>query len=71
MRTIAHPNFDDGHHCPICGTKEDKEVILVSIAGTQDGNNCQAIQVHTDCLQEQLVFYPEIGGGMLMLLANK
>jgi hypothetical protein len=37
--------------CPICGTDEDKEVTLVSIAGTNKGWNIEAIQVHVSCLE--------------------
>jgi len=61
MRTFKHFNsFNTSDVCPICGTNNDKEVILVPIKGTEEGNNIQAIQVHTDCLN-CLVFDKEIG----------
>ena len=36
--------------CPICKTKDEKEVVLIPIVGKQEGFNCEAIQVHLECL---------------------
>jgi hypothetical protein len=36
--------------CPICNTQKEGKVTLVAIYGTQDGYNCEAKQVHIDCL---------------------
>jgi len=56
MRTFKHFNQSGPEVCPICGTNDDKEIILVPIAGTEEGNNMQAIQVHADCLLDNLVY---------------
>ncbi len=50
MSTFEHFNSAGDSVCPVCGTKDDKEIVLIPIDGTEDGNNMQAIQVHTDCL---------------------
>jgi hypothetical protein len=69
MRTFEH--FTQGHHsCPICGTDNDKETILIPIEGTQEGSNMEALQVHTECLQNGLVYYSEMGG-MIIARADK
>lgn len=39
-----------GPPCPVCGTKEDKPIALLSIQGTGDGLICEGMQVHLDCL---------------------
>ena len=49
MRVFKHPNMIN-FECPICKTSEDKEVTLVGVLGTEDGNTMKAIQVHVDCL---------------------
>ena len=48
MRTFEH--FPEHIPCKICGTNEDKECILIPVDGTDDGNICQAIPIHVDCL---------------------
>ena len=53
MRVFAH--FNSTRPCPICGTCDDKETILIEISGTQEDNNIQALQVHTECFTEQYV----------------
>ena len=45
-----------GKPCPICKTKENKEVVLIPIVGTGDNpkkkfQNYEAVQVHLDCLK--------------------
>jgi len=59
MRTFKQGNWSNDDSCLICGTQKAGEVILIPIVGTKEGNNIQAKQVHTDCLQEQLMYYPE------------
>ena len=49
MRTFEH--FPDNTICPICGTNNDKECILISIDGTDKGNSCHAQPVHVECLR--------------------
>lgn len=51
-------NSSDGEKCPLCNSAEVKEATLVPNAGTKEGYNAQAIQVHVQCLREQLWYYP-------------
>ena len=37
--------------CPICKTQKKGEVVLVAIYGKQKGYNCQALQIHLNCLE--------------------
>ena len=57
MRTFK-PNWDNDC-CPVCNTKEDKDVALIRLYGTQDGNICEAVQVHVDCILSQLTYYKD------------
>ena len=50
MRTFEF--FPQNIHCPICGTRRDTECTLIPIEGTEDGLNCEAQPVHTDCLKQ-------------------
>lgn len=60
MRTFKNGNwFDPKTVCPVCETQDEGEVVLVPVAGTQQGRNIQAIQVHTKCIGERMVYYPE------------
>jgi len=49
MRTFKH--FPTEKTCVICGKNDDKECTLIPIDGTEDGNNCEATPVHTDCVR--------------------
>jgi hypothetical protein len=60
MKIFDHMNTEGAARCPVCKTKKDKPVILVPIAGTEEGNNSQAIQVHVDCVD--LTYSPGIEG---------
>ena len=51
MRTFEHPDFSGGFTCPICSTSADAPVVLVLIAGTEDGNIMEAAQVHAECYE--------------------
>ena len=66
MRTFEH--FPKETKCPICNTNKDKETMLVPIAGTQEGCNVQAIPIHTDCLQGNMIYYKAEG---LIIIACK
>jgi len=55
---FEHPNMD-GFKCPVCGDNADRPVVLVPIAGTRKGYNCQAEQVHADCLLRTVIYYKE------------
>ncbi len=59
MRTFKGFNSSHGAVCPICMTGDDKEIVLIPVSGTESGNNMEAIQVHTECLQRELMFYPQ------------
>jgi hypothetical protein len=49
----------EGEVCPICKTKKQKPVVLIGVAGTQKGNNMQAVQIHLECLE--LIYDKERG----------
>ena len=59
MRVFDEPNMTN-FKCPICGTSNNKPVVLVGIDGTQDGYNIQAVQYHLDCIE--LTQYSGRGG---------
>lgn len=58
MRTFEHFNPAAGAVCPVCGTSNDQETVLIPIAETQEGNLCQAIQAHTACIESRWVYLP-------------
>jgi len=39
--------------CPLCGTRDKKEVVLIGVIGTTDGNIQEAEQFHLDCIELQ------------------
>ena len=51
MRTFKHPNITGGFSCPICGTGEDKEVVLIAISGTEHDRIAEARQYHLNCIE--------------------
>ena len=51
MRTFKEPNLSNDWKCLICKTNDVKEVVLIGIAGTQEGHNIQAEQFHLDCIE--------------------
>ena len=59
MRVFKKPNTTHGWKCPVCGTNEKKEVILIAVSGTEDGNIVEAEQFHLDCIN--LVYYSDQG----------
>ena len=46
-RTFEH--FPKDKPCPVCGTSDDGECILVSIDGTINDGICEATPVHLWC----------------------
>ena len=36
--------------CPVCGTNEQGECVLIPVDGTEDGSVCEAVPVHRDCI---------------------
>ncbi len=61
MRVFDEPNLGGGWTCPICGTAENKPVVLVGISGTEQGRNMQAEQVHLDCIDLRMIYRPDHG----------
>ena len=55
MRVFKEFNQTTDDVCPVCGTNENKEVVLVIIDGTQRGNISQCKQVHLDCIDLRLI----------------
>ena len=51
MKVFKEFNAEGKDVCPICKTKDEKEVILIPILGTEEGGNCQALQFHLECLE--------------------
>ena len=51
MKVFKEPNLSNDWKCPICGTNESKEVVLVAIDGTWDSNIMQSNQYHLDCIE--------------------
>lgn len=44
--------------CPVCGTHDQKECVLIAIQGTQgDEGHWEVIPVHTDCINPKHMFY--------------
>ena len=56
-RIFEKPNLGNRWTCPICNTNEEKPVILVPIPGRQEGNICEAKQVHLDCAKIVAINY--------------
>lgn len=54
MRTFKSFNSSGNSICPICGTNEEKETLLIPIQGTQDGKLMEAAQVHSECLENRM-----------------
>ena len=59
MKVFKKMSVETKQACPVCNTLEQKPVVLVSIAGTEDGNITEAVQVHLDCLE--LCYHKDIG----------
>lgn len=65
---IQHPNFPDTQSCPICGTKDDKPVVLIPILGTGQRFTFEAHQYHTDCID---LVESRVHGGMIIFQVFK
>ena len=57
---FPHPNMEN-FSCPICHTNDDRPVTLVPISETQEGYNCQAEQIHADCILKSLFYFKDKG----------
>ncbi len=51
MRAFKGPNLSGGWKCPICGTSDDKEVVLIGVDGTEDDGIMEGHQYHLDCIE--------------------
>jgi hypothetical protein len=47
--------FNQTMKCPICGTVDEGEAVLIAKDGTRDGAIEEAMQVHLTCLQLRLM----------------
>jgi hypothetical protein len=56
LRTFEY--FPKEATCPLCGKNADSECFLVSVDGKRKGNICEAIPVHTGCLE--LSWHPDV-----------
>lgn len=67
MRTFPHFNPACESTCPVCGTAEDKETVLIPILGSEEGNLCRAEQFHVQCIEANWRYYE--GGNVLFCIA--
>jgi hypothetical protein len=51
MKVFKQFNTTTDEPCPICGTKDEKEVVLIAIDDEVEGHNARALQVHLDCIE--------------------
>ena len=51
MKVFDHPNTYTKFVCPICGTGDDKPVVLIPIDGTEKDGIMEARQYHLDCIK--------------------
>jgi hypothetical protein len=56
MKLKIFEHFNSETPCPLCKETTDLPCILVPIIGTNDGMNCEAIQVHEECLAMFLAY---------------
>ena len=57
MKVFEH--FSEGKECPICQTGEDKPCVLIPLDGTEDGNICEAVIFHKECVDNLDFRYSE------------
>ena len=50
MKVFKKPNLSNNWKCLVCGKNTEKEVVLIKIVGTEQGNNIEAAQFHLDCI---------------------
>ena len=55
MRTFK--NFPETSKCIICRNNDNRECTLIPIDGTENGNNCEAVPVHVDCIKNLKLRY--------------
>jgi len=66
-KIFEHGNWSHNEQCPICGTNNDRQVVLIGIAGTESDDVMPAIETHLDCLLDALRYYPD--GGIIGTIA--
>jgi len=59
MKIFKH--FPEDDICLMCGKNTDKECILIPIDGTKDGNICEVVPIHVDCIHDGNFRYSRIG----------
>ena len=60
MNKFKHPNTSHNWKCPICNTNDDKEVALIGVNGTEEGNIQTAEQIHVECVCNlEFIFFKE------------
>lgn len=59
MNVFSHPNLSTNWTCPVCGTADDKETVLVAKHGTQERNLVQCEQIHLECLDLWIIDLPD------------
>jgi len=60
MKILKEGNWSGDAKCPVCGTNKKGQVVLIPIAGTEEGSIMKAIQVHLGCID--LTYYKHFGG---------
>lgn len=56
MKTFKNGNWSNDSKCVLCNTSSKGEVTLIPKIGTQEGNIIEAVQVHTECLGNRLIY---------------
>jgi hypothetical protein len=56
MKTFEFPQ-DTNHVCPICGTQQQGDAVMIGISGTQDGYNYEAALTHLECLLDGALLF--------------
>jgi len=64
LRTFE--NFPEDSLCPVCGTNDDGETVLVPIIGTSEDGICQAKCLHLVCAVVPF-WHDGVGGGVAQL----
>ena len=54
MRLFEHFPQGGKEKCPVCGTEDDRPCFLMPIDGTSDGQICEAVPTHADCISGRL-----------------
>lgn len=61
--------FPKNTTCPLCNTGKQGKCVLVTIAGTADGNLHNAHPVHTDCILNEAITW-SVKDSVMMFRTN-